>query len=116
MTGFGKISLNTSSKVFYFFSLSTSKLHGALGCHPPNLEAVAQAVFALQHWPRKGVTKAIGHVLYSIYYYCMSYIPYTITARLMFHILLLHVLYSIYYYCMSYVPYTITACLRDTMN
>ncbi len=37
MTGFGKIRLN----------YSTSTLHGALGCRPPNLEAVAQAVFAL---------------------------------------------------------------------
>ncbi len=103
MTGFGKIGLNAASKVSIFFP--TSKLHWALGCRPPNLEVVAQAVFALQHFSifakliiadfgktkqkknnnktnkqkktRKGVAKARGRVLH---------------------------------------PYTITACLRDTMD
>ncbi len=39
MTSFGKIGLNAASKVFCYFLL--------LGCHPPDLEAVAQAIFAL---------------------------------------------------------------------
>ncbi len=68
-------------------------LHGVLGCRPPNLEAVAQAVFALrtttlqyfakliiadfEKTPRKGVAKVWGRGLY---------------------------------------PYTITACLRDTTD
>ncbi len=34
--------------IFSFLIYSTSRLHGALGCLPPNLEAVAQAVFALR--------------------------------------------------------------------
>ena len=47
-TGFGTIGLNVASEVFYFFP--TSRLHGALECRPPNLEAVAQAISALQHF------------------------------------------------------------------
>ncbi len=46
VTNFVKIGLNAASKVFYFFS--TGRLHGALGLPLPNLEAVAQAVFALR--------------------------------------------------------------------
>ncbi len=34
--------------ILSFLIYSTSRLHGALGCRPPNLEAVAQAVFALR--------------------------------------------------------------------
>ncbi len=34
--------------IYSFLIYSTSRLHGALGCLPPNLEAVAQAVFALR--------------------------------------------------------------------
>ncbi len=34
--------------IFSFLIYSTSRLHGALGCLPPNMEAVAQAVFALR--------------------------------------------------------------------
>ncbi len=62
-----------------------------MGCRPPNLEAVAQAAYPLQHFsifakliiadfektPRKGVAKVRGRALY---------------------------------------PYTITACLRDTAD
>ncbi len=69
-----------------------------MGCHPPNLEAVAQAVFALQHFsifakliiadfdknnnnknnnnnnkkPCKGVAKARGHALYPYTTYRVS--------------------------------------------
>ncbi len=70
------------SNLFY------SRLHGALGCLPPNLEAVAQAVFALRTTntsvfllnllllisknARKGVAKVRGRALWSVYYYCVS--------------------------------------------
>ncbi len=54
VTSFGIISLNAASKIFFFFFFfpffSTSRFHRALGCRPPNLEAVAQAVFAPQHF------------------------------------------------------------------
>ncbi len=75
-----------ASKVFCaFVCFSTSRLHGALGCRPPNLK--------LQHKPsspyaqhfsiivqivivnfrgkmlHKGVANVRGHVLYSVYYY-----------------------------------------------
>ncbi len=91
VTGFGKIGL--TRHLIY----STNRLHGALGCCPPNLEAVAQAAFALSTTTlqylkknnllllisrrkktlRKGVAKVRGRAL---------------------------------------CPYTITACLRDTME
>ncbi len=44
VTGFVKIGLNMASKVFYFFP------YQSFGCRLPNLEAAAQAIFALQHF------------------------------------------------------------------
>ncbi len=43
-TGFVKTGLNTWHLRFLFFS--TGRLHGALGCRLPNLEAAAEAIFA----------------------------------------------------------------------
>ncbi len=46
MTGLGKIGQNAAFKVFYLF-LPCSRLLRALGCRPPNLEALP---YALQHF------------------------------------------------------------------
>ena len=83
-TGFVKIGLNVASKVFFFF-LSTGRLHGSLGCRFPNMEAYYKpsSPYALQDFsiivqfviadskkaPRKGVAKARGRVLCSVYCY-----------------------------------------------
>ena len=48
VTRFVKIGLNAASNVFFFLFSPTGRLHWVLGCCPPNLEAVAQAIFALR--------------------------------------------------------------------
>ncbi len=83
MTGFGKIGLNAASKV-----------HGDLGCLPPNLEVVAQAVFALR-------TTTLQYFLLNLLLLISKKTPGKGVAKVR---------------GCALCPYTITACLWDTME